>query len=244
MCVVGPSECGKTRLVYNMLNSDTFYPTFSYIYYCYRHWQPVYEMFEKHIKNIQFVPVVDDFDVVDTAINSIESNRGDSDNKTLLIFDDVAEELLRNEKFSNLATSGRHKGISIIFIKHNLYQQGKHSVPIDKNTTHIILMKNPRVGRQIKILGSELGMAKFLEDCYNKAVLKEQFGHLLIDLTPNCNTLLRYSSNVASIPSFFWLPTKNGRPLTITDAETNTLYANVLERNKKRAQTLERNQIV
>ena len=164
MGVIGPSESGKTHLLYEMLVAGTFQPPFDKILYCYRHWQPIYDEFIGNLENIEFV-----------NSNSLDGlvEEGSNGAKLLMIFDDVAEEILQNEKFSNLATSGRHKNISVIFIKHNLYQQGKYSVTIDKNTTHILLMKNPRIGRQIKILGTELGNVKFLEDCYKKVCGKQ-----------------------------------------------------------------------
>ena len=56
----------------------------------------------------------------------------------LLVFDDSCEE------FSKLATAGRHRNISVIYVKHNLFQQSKWSRTIDLNTTHIILFKSPR----------------------------------------------------------------------------------------------------
>ena len=245
MCVVGPSECGKTRLIFDMLTSNTFYKPFDKIYYCYRHWQGIYDKFRKSLNNIEFIQLAQDsFEIVDSIVHETnpiikqqqQQQRGNAkDNvdkyRTLMIFDDVAEELLRNDNFSNLATSGRHKNISVIFIKHNLYQQGKHSVTIDKNTTHLILMKNPRVGRQLKILGTELGNMKFLEECYQKAVEDQPFGHLLIDLTPSCIESLRYCSGIPNRPSFFWLPRKNARTTLINDKNTNALYSGVYKQS-------------
>jgi len=243
MCVVGPSECGKTQLIFNMLTSNTFYKPFDKIYYCYRHWQDIYDKFRKSINNIEFIQLMaGNFDIVNSLVDETkpfittlqqENTTGDNNSKyrTLMIFDDVAEEILKNDNFSNLATSGRHKNISVIFIKHNLYQQGKHSVTIDKNTTHLILMKNPRAGRQLKILGTELGNMKFLEECYRKAVEEQQYGHLLIDFTPLCIESLRYCSSIADGPSFFWLPSKNARTQIIGDKITNDLYSSVYKQS-------------
>ena len=241
MCVVGPSECGKTALIFNMLTSNTFYEPFDKIYYCYRHWQNIYDKFRISLDNLEFIQIIGDiFDIINSILHQEEeeedeetkafdktrANRKDK-YKTLILFDDVAEDVLKNDDFSNLATSGRHKNISVIFIKHNLYQQGKHSVTIDKNTTHLILMKNPRAGRQLKILGMELGNTKFLEECYRRAVEEQHYGHLLIDLTPHCIESLRYCSSVTSRPSFFWIPRKNARITLINDEDTNDLYSRV-----------------
>ena len=76
-----------------------------------------------------------------------------------IIFDDSCEEVLQSKSFATLATAGRHKKVSVIFIKRNLYQQGRFSVTVDKGTTHVILTMSPRIGQQLKVLGSELDTA-------------------------------------------------------------------------------------
>ena len=120
---------------------------------------------------------------------------GEND-KVLAIFDDSCEKLIQSFHFSNLATAGRHRGVSVIFVKHNLYQQGKYCVTTDKNTTHFVILKTPIIGKQLKILGSEIeyGGPTFLLDVYRKATVRP-FGHLLIDLTTNCTDALRFSTN-------------------------------------------------
>ena len=228
MCLVGPSESGKTQLIFDMLHMNTFQQPFDHIYYCYRHWQTIYKKFASEIPNIRFIQVSADEHVVDSVRSVVESRHDGGEKKkkkTLAIFDDLAEEILKDEKFSNLSTSGRHNNISIIFIKHNLYQQGKFSVTIDKNTTHLVLLKNPRMGKQLKILGGELGNSKFLEDCYEKAVKTEKYGHLMIDLSTNCPEQLRYASNIVPpSPTAFWVPKSQLAPVFIDDADAYDLY--------------------
>jgi hypothetical protein len=243
MCVAGPSECGKTRLIFDMLTSGTFYKPFDKVYYFYRHQQPIYEDFRKSVVNIDFIQInnSEDFDIINSIVENIkgfvEGTEVKERYKTLMIYDDIAEEILKNADFSNLVTAGRHKNISIIFIKHNVFQQGKHSVTIDKNTTQLVLMKSPRLGRQLKIIGFELGNTKFLVECFRKAVLEteEPYGHLLIDLSQHCPDSLRYCSSVTNRPSSFWLPHKNARPSIASNADTNALYSGVRKRTSTRA---------
>ena len=119
--------------------------------------------------------------------------------KALAIFDDSCEEILQSSSFANLATAGRHRGVSVIFIKHNLYQQGKFCVTVDKNTTHLIILKSPRIGRQLRLLGSELEFADptFLQDAYQSAT-SVPHGHLMIDLSTECHDALRFCTRVYS----------------------------------------------
>ena len=109
-------------------------------------------------------------------------------------------------KSSKLATAGRHKNISVIYVKHNLFQQSKWSRTIDLNTTHIILFKSPRDIQQIGLIGRQLNNTQFLKDSYELAT-KQPFGHLLIDLDPKTSDVLRYCSNIVPPgPSVFYLP--------------------------------------
>ena len=104
-------------------------------------------------------------------------------------------EIYNDKKIVKLATLGRHKNISVIFIKHSLYQQSKRSRTIDLNTTHIILFKSACDIQQVKFLGKQLNLVKFLKHCCQLAT-KDSFGHLLIDLDPKTSDCLPYCSNI------------------------------------------------
>ena len=232
MCMVGASGTGKTRLILSMLTEfHTFYPPFRRIIYVYRHWQPIFDKFNEQLgpSVITFIQLSVDnpFEFIDT----LTGNQGGPNTKWLLIFDDSCEEILQSAEFANLATSGRHKGLNTIFIKHNLYQQGKHSVTVDKNTTHIIIMKTPRIGKQLRLLGSEIDgiTSDFLEKCYKNAT-KNRYGHLLIDVSPACNDLLRFASNIGGLqvtaePTVFWQPPYQGRSAEYVESETTNQLA-------------------
>ena len=241
MCLSGASGTGKTRLILAMLTIDpddirpytTFQPEFGKIIYFYRYWQPVYDEFLKRLTSskITFIQGTSPGVISDV----VEKSGG---TKTLLIFDDSCEEILQSVEFVNLATAGRHKGLHVIFIKHNLFQQGKYSVTVDKNTTHIVLMKSPRIGKQLQILGREIDGANstFLQHCYKKATAVK-YGHLLIDLSPGCNDLLRFCSNInGSLEggikcSTFWIPhvmLSEVAEFLENDESTSSVYAEAL----------------
>ena len=124
MAVCGPSCCGKTELIFQMLLTNTFYPKFKSIYYFYQHEQPKFSSIERNL-NIFFTKF-SGFDFISQLENC------------LLVFDDSCEEIFNDKEFSKLATDGRHRNISVIYVKHNLFQQSKWSRTIDLNTTHII----------------------------------------------------------------------------------------------------------
>ena len=169
MCVCGSSESGKSFLIYKMFRepvatSGIFQPPFYQVFVFYRFWQSVYDQmaaecsphFIFHCISSLITEGVERssngiYDWLNKFVENFEPVTGQS---TLLLFDDSCEEVLESKAFENLATAGRHKKLHVIFNKHNLYQKGKYSVTIDKNTTHIILTQSPRIGRQLKILGN------------------------------------------------------------------------------------------
>ena len=121
---------------------------FESIFYFYQHDQPKFQFKERKI-NIQFIKF--------SSFEQISEL-----DYCLLAFDDSCEENFNDKDFSKLATAGRHKKISVIYLKHNLFQQSKWSRTIDLNTTHIVLFKTPSDVQQIGLIGRQLHNTKFL----------------------------------------------------------------------------------
>ena len=147
------------------------------------------------------------------------------------MFDDSCEEIFNEKEFSKLATAGRHRNISVIYVKHNLFQQSRWSRTIDLNTTHIILFKSPRDTQQISFIGRQLNNAQFLKESYELAT-KEPFGHLLVDLDPKTSDVLRYCSNIVPPgPSIFYLPSAKAVITNLSDERERSLYAGAAARH-------------
>ena len=127
IAVVGPSDCGKTNLIFRIITGNTFYQNFKNVIFLYHEMQPIYSQVEQHsnivfkkFTNLEFLPNTEN---------------------CLLIFEDSCEEIFNDKEFVKLATAGRHKNINVIYVKHNLYQQNKLSRIMDLIATHIILFK-------------------------------------------------------------------------------------------------------
>ena len=163
------------------------------------------------IKNIEFVQGVD-FDKIENLPNI---------GKTLLIFDDSCEEISSSKQFVKIATAGRHKGLSTIYIKHNLFHQSRLGRDIELQNTHIVLFKSPRDVLQINTLSQLLGLGSQLKEWYNKAT-SVPYGHLLVDLTPKTVDVLRYCTDSGTIPSKFFLP--NPQTTFLDDEHTASIY--------------------
>ena len=126
------------------------------------------------------------------------------------------------KKFLDLAISGRHQNLHLLVLKHNLYQQPKHSKTIDLNVTQMLLLRNPRDNNQIDCLGRQLGCRELLLNSYKRAT-QDQFGHLLIDLDPRLNENLRLSSNIISKPAIFYC-NSNDKVIELNDSFTAFIY--------------------
>ena len=208
--LVGPSETGKSKLIYSWLKIGTFQQKFDKIYFFYQHSQPLYDVMQKEIENLEFVQGVN-FEF----IHSLKNNG----TKYLLIFDDSCEENCNSKAFADIATAGRHRGLSTIYIKHNLSHHSKLGRDIELQNTHIVPFKSPRDVMQVTTLSTQLGRGSQLVDWYRDAT-SVRFGHMLIDLTPRTDDRLRYCTNTGSIPSKFYIPDRLKQSETLDDEHT------------------------
>ena len=126
---------------------------------------------QKEIENLMFVQGVN-FEFIDSLKNN--------GTKYLLKFDDPCEEICNSKAFVHLATAGRHRGLSTIYIKHNIFHQSKLGRDVDSQNTHIVLFESPRDVMQVTTLGARLRFGSELVDWYRDAT-SVPFGHLLID---------------------------------------------------------------
>ena len=220
MSLVGPSGCGKSQLVWQMLKNGTFQPPFEKVYYFYQYDQPLFNQMRQEMPNIEFVKCVD-FELIENL----------PDRKTLLIFDDSCDEIMKSKGFEKLAIAGRHRQMSVIYIKHNLFHKSAIGRDAELQLTHIVLFKSPRDVQQIGRLGQQLGvdLTKWYKDATSKP-----YGHLMIDLHPKTDDRLRYCSESASYPTKFYLEPAKARISLLEHEPTQSLYAQNLERFRDR----------
>ena len=170
---------------------------------------------QKKIENLEFVRGID-FEVFD----SLKNNR----TKYLLKLDNACEKICNSKAFVDIATAGRHWGLSTIYIKHNLFHQSKLGRDVELQNTHIGLFKSPRDVMQVTTLSTQLGFGSELVDWYRDAT-SVPFGHLLIDLSPRTDDRLRYCTNTGSIPSKFYIPERLKQAKILDNEHTKSLYS-------------------
>ena len=213
--LVGPSETGKSQLICNYLKIGTFQPTFDKIYFFYQPSQPLYNVMQKKIENLEFVQGAN-FEFID----SLKNNR----TKYLLIFEDSCEEIFNSKIFVDIATVWRHWGLSTIYIKHNLFHQWKLRRDVELQNNNIVPFKSPRDIMQLTTLSTQLGLGSELVDWYRDAT-SVHFGHLLIDLSPRTDDRLRYCTNSGSVPSKFYILECLKHSRNLEDEHTKSLYS-------------------
>ena len=170
---------------------------------------------QKEIENHEFVQGVNS-----EFIDSLKNNG----TKYLLIFDDSCEEICNSKSFVVIATARRHRGLSTIYNKHNLFHQSKLGRDLELQNTHLVLFKSPRDVMQVTTLSTQLGLGSELVDCYRDAT-SVPFGHLLIDLSPRTDDILRYRRNSGSVLSKFYIPECLTHLRTLDDEHTKSLYS-------------------
>ena len=205
---------GKSYLIHEWITIGTFQPEFDKIYYFYQPYQSLYGLMSKDAENIEFKEGVD-FEFIQNLPNN--------GTKYLLIFDDSCEEKSSSKDFVKIATAGRHKGLTTIYIKHNLFHQSRLGRDIELQNTQIVLFKSPRDVLQSHTLSQQLGLGSQLKDWYNKAT-SISYAHLLIDLTPKTVESLRFRTNTGSIPSIFSFPQHKQQTTFLNDENTTSLY--------------------
>ena len=213
--MVGPSETGKSQIFYNWLKIGTFQPKFDKIYFFYQHSEPLYNVMQKEIENLEFVQGVN-FEFIESLKNN--------GTKYLLIFDDSREEICNSKAFVDIATAGRHRGLSTIYIKHKLFHQSKLGRDVELQNTHIVFFKSTLDVMQVTTLSTQLGLGSELVDWYRDAT-SVPFGHLLIDLSPRTDDRLRYCANTGSNPSNFYIPERLKQSKVLDDEHTKSFYS-------------------
>ena len=112
---------------------------------------------QKKVENLEFVQGVN-FDIIDLLKNN--------GTKYLLILDDYCEMICNSKSFVDIATAGRQRSLSTIYIKHNLFHQIKIGREVELEKTHIVLFKTPRDLMQVTTLSTQLGFDSELVDWY------------------------------------------------------------------------------
>lgn len=184
MMIAGPSSCGKTTFVKQMLlnKRKMFDVDFDRIIWCY-----------SVSSSIPDIPGIDEFH------NGVpESFENDKNEKILYVLDDLMDSVANNEAISNLYTKhSHHLGISVCLITQNLYQKGSQFRTISLNSKYLVVFKSPRDKQQFMFLARQVypQNSQELVRVFNE-ICHQPNGYLLLDLTQDIIELLRFRTDI------------------------------------------------
>lgn len=175
--VSGPSSCGKTYLIKDILQSITqvMSPPPQKIIWLYKRWQPLYDEIQTtvipEVEFVQGVPLDLDKDTfIDPAF------------RHLVIIDDLMS--TKDPRITDLFTEGSHqRNLSVMVINQNLYFSRD---PTQRRNCHYLILFNNPIDRQ---LVTTLARQMYPDNIpyfiikFDEAINKK-YGCLLIDLKP------------------------------------------------------------
>lgn len=187
--IAGPTACGKTYLVKEILQRELIEPFPERIIWLYKRWQPLYDVISSTVhpkpEFLQDIPI--DLDK-DSFINPRVRN--------LIIIDDLMSSLVKDPRVNDLFTEGsHHRNLSVIVLSQNLYFSKD---PTQRRNCHyLILFNNPVDKQQIMTLARQMypGKCKIFMDKFENATAIER-GYLLVDLKPTTPEALRLKGNI------------------------------------------------
>lgn len=191
MAIFGSTLSGKTTWCRKLLeNADNMFDRApDQILYCYGIYQPMFEILHQKIPNLQLhcglpsMPMLEDL----TATS----------NHSLLILDDLQQEMATNALMEKLFTQlAHHLNLSVIFMGNNMFQKN-FSRTIIVNVHVLILFKNSRDAQQVRALARQIfpvNADQFANVYFN--VTQEPYGYLVVDLSPSTCEALRVRTNI------------------------------------------------
>ena len=188
-CMVsGPTMCGKTRFVANLLNYKMYLPSPQRIIWCYSQDQDMYHKLQERHPNLEFV-----HGVPHDLMASLDPNL-----RNMVILDDQMSKIGNDKSLGDYFTEGSHHlNLSIIYIVQNLFDSGSQHRKVSLNTQYFVIFKNPRDIGQIRTMASQIYGKKsdFLVQAYNDAT-KDNYGYLVIDMRQDTPDRLRVRTNI------------------------------------------------
>ena len=186
--VSGPSRCGKTFFIADLLQNITKFakqpPTL--IIYVYKVWQIKFD----EMKSLVHIFLEDQADVVD-KIKEYATGA-----PTLVVFDDM----INSKSLTTLAplftVDARHMNMSLVFLTQRMFVNDEYFRQISQNCDYFIIFKNPRNSAEIRTLAQQITPGSLhLINIYIEAT-KDPFSYLFINLTQECKPQVKFLSQL------------------------------------------------
>ena len=181
MMVVGPSQCGKTHFVHQLLTHKCMaYPDKKplQVVWFYNQWQPRYEEIQRALKKkIRFMQGLPE---LEEDLSSIPTSK-----HTIIVLDDLMAQATDSPVVSKLFTQGRHRNASVILLLQNMFPKGKYNTDISRNATYKVLFRSPGDRKQIDIMAEQTfakDRPRFMQ-AYSQET-DRPYGYLVVDNHP------------------------------------------------------------
>ena len=186
--ISGPSRCGKTFFISELLeNIESFAkdPPET-ILYIYKVWQSKFDEMKSVVHGF-----IEDSENLIQQIKEIALGQN-----VFVIFDD----LINSKSLVDIATlftvDARHMNISMAFLTQRMFVNNEHFRQISQNSDYFCIFKNPRNSSEIRTLAQQLTPGSLnLIEIYKEAT-KNPFSYLLINLTQECDSNVKYISQI------------------------------------------------
>ena len=194
LMVAGPTGCGKTQFLVDVLENKMIRPLPQGIVWVYGEWQPAYDKI-RSIAGMPKVEFIKGFD--DGLYESINSTV-----RNLVVLDDQMEnEEVHKGSGSRLAkffTQGsHHRNLTVIYVVQNLYHHSSSMRTVSLNSHYLVLFANPRDKTQVRTLAYQMypQNPRFLVDAFEDATSRP-YGYLLLDLRPDTPSSVRVRTDI------------------------------------------------
>ena len=191
MLIAGPTSCGKSHLVFNIIENvkTLITPNTDNITYCYSQWQ---EGFEKLKSKVTFHEGL-------MSREELFNSKRDTSQHMLLIIDDLLDPEYAPVVRDLFIRGSHHLNMSVVFITQNLFIPNKDYRTLSLNAHYIIVFKNPRDMSQIRHLSQQAFPSHpgFLTLVYNNET-QEKHSYIVLDCKQGTPDELRVRNSVTT----------------------------------------------